>query len=224
MRHLEQLVNPRLDGLLQAQHFHRRVLRHLPFPGQGIGHLADFQAVEGLFQHQHLVAELQSFGHGFPGVIRKSGAQRDFQVRVGLPHLLDGFQAVPARRHAHVGEHQRIGATFSQCVFDQFEGFLPLVRRVELKRQAIRVRRAEQCGFCASEGLFIVGFGAEDLAEVIMNRRRVVDDQDAPVGPHARHFHPLSSVDRCGLSRIGTMLPAFSSSAACWLLTALLKK
>ena len=100
--------------------------------------------------------------------------------------------------------------------------FLALIGRVELKGQAIDGQRAEQGLFRARQRLFVVDRGTQDLAKVLMNRGRVVDDQNAPVGSHERRFHPLSSVERCGLSRIGpmswlggTILPAFSSSAAC---------
>ncbi|MNM82125.1 hypothetical protein D3C81_941480 [compost metagenome] len=135
MRHLEQFVYPCLDGLLKAQQLQRRVLCQLPFPGQGIGHLADFQGIERFFQNQQLVTELQSFGHGFPAVVGIGSAQGNLQVRVGIPQLFNGFQAVPAGRHTHVDESQGIGAAIGQCTFDQFQGFLALIGGVDLEGQ-----------------------------------------------------------------------------------------
>ena len=113
---------------------------------------------------------------------------------------------------------------------DQFERFLALVGGVELEHQPRRLGAAEQRCFSAGEGLFVVGIRAENLAEILMDRRCVVDDQNAPVGLDGRSFHSLSSVARRESSGIApvswvacTMLPAFSNSAACWLLTARLK-
>ncbi|MNI39670.1 hypothetical protein D3C73_938590 [compost metagenome] len=135
VRNLEQLVDPRLDGTLQAEHFQCRVLGQLPFPGQGIGHLANFQGVERLFQNQQLVAKLQPFGHRLPAVVTVGGAQGNLQIWIGTPQLFDGFQSVPARWHSHVGERQGIGLSVCHGLLDHFQGFLTLIGRVELEGQ-----------------------------------------------------------------------------------------
>ncbi|MNZ91300.1 hypothetical protein D3C78_1102790 [compost metagenome] len=141
--HLEQFLDALFDGAFQAAHFPRRILGQLPFPGHGAGHLADFQGVEGFLEDQQLIVELDPFGHGFPGVVRERRAQGDLQARVGLPQRLDGLQAVPARRHTHVGEHQRIGLAFGLGALDQFQRLLALVGRVDLELQPIDLRGAE---------------------------------------------------------------------------------
>ncbi|MNR00138.1 hypothetical protein D3C85_1159000 [compost metagenome] len=134
--HLQQLLHPLLDGALQIMQLARGVLGQLPLPAQGIGHLADFQTVEGLFQDQQLVAELDVLGQFVPGVVRERRAQGNLQVRVGLPQCLDGFQAIPARGHAHVGECHGVGTALRTCAGDQLQRVFTPVGGIEFELQA----------------------------------------------------------------------------------------
>ncbi|MNN07021.1 hypothetical protein D3C81_1198350 [compost metagenome] len=216
VRDLEQFVHPRLDGPLKAEHLQRRVLRQLPFPGQGIGHLADFQTVERLFQDQQLIAELQPFGHRFPAVVAVRRAQGDLQVRVDTPQLLDGFQAIPAGRHAHVDKGEGVGIATGQCAIDQCQRFLALIGGVELEAQVRRLLAAEQRLLQLLQIDGVRHLRGEDLAKVIVDRRRVIDDQDTPVGLRKRRFHASSSF---GARRQLSL----SNCPACSALTAALK-
>ncbi len=105
------------------------------------------------------------------------------QVGVDVPQLFDGFQAVPTRRHAHVDEHQGVGGVGGQGLVHQFQGFLALIGGIQHKGLAHRRSVAEQGFFNAVQGGVVVGVDAQDLAEVRVDRRRVIDDQDASIGP-----------------------------------------
>ena len=50
----------------------------------------------------------QPFGHLIPGVIRIGGADDDLEVGVGGPKPGNGFNAIPAWRHADIHKCQRI--------------------------------------------------------------------------------------------------------------------
>ena len=216
MRDLEQLLHAFLDGALQADHLEGRVLGQLPFPGQGAGHLADFQVVEGLFQDQQLVVVLQARFDGLEGIVGIGRAERDLQVGVHLPQLFDGVQAVPARGHAHVDKHHGVGRVGVQGLLDQRQGFLALVGRIQVKRLARRRGGAEEGGLQGVEGGLAVLVGTEDLAKILVDRSRVIHDQDAPVGP--ARFRPhgvLSTCKRLDGMTIPSLVLQLNGARAC---------
>ncbi|MNE97543.1 hypothetical protein D3C80_1959120 [compost metagenome] len=70
-----------------------------------------------------------------------------------------------------------------QCRFDLVQGFHALERRIEHEtRTGDRHRGAEQGFFGAAQAVIGARLGAEDLAKILMDGWRVVDDQDPPIG------------------------------------------
>lgn len=179
-----QLSGAFFDRLFEQRHLQLCVFGHLPLGRQCAGHLADFDGIEGFFQNQQAIAQFQAFVDVFPGIVGIGGAKRHLQLGIDLPQPFDGFQPVPARRHAHVDEGHRIGHVIGQRRLDLVQGFEALKRRVEheaLQRQ--RRRGAEQGIFGADQAVVIDRWRTEDLGEVRMNRGCVIDDKNPPVGP-----------------------------------------
>ncbi len=183
VRDFQQFLHPFFDGALQAAHLAGHVLSQLPFPRQRTGHLADLQVVERLFQDQQLVVVLQPCLDGLEGIVGIRRAQRDLQVGVDVPQLFDGLQAIPAGRHAHIDKHHGIGGVGGQGLAHQCQRFLALVGRIQLEHLAGSSGGAEQGFLKAIQRRLGVGVGAQDLAEILVDRRSIVDDQNAAVGP-----------------------------------------
>ncbi|KDB50728.1 hypothetical protein X805_37150 [Sphaerotilus natans subsp. natans DSM 6575] len=164
----------------------------LPLGAQRARELADLDGVEGLLQDQQPVAHVQPREHLLPGVVGIGGADDDLQPRVFLPQPLDGLDAIPARRHAHVDEGHRVGSAGGAGGLHHRQRLAPLQRRVDLEaigRRGGRHRRrvGEQCHLQRVElvsRLWRHGPSAgriEDLAEVLVDRGHVVHEQDASV-------------------------------------------
>ncbi|MNF74838.1 hypothetical protein D3C84_568810 [compost metagenome] len=119
-----------LDRLFEQRHLQRRVFGHLPLGGQRAGHLADFDGIERFLENQQAVAEFQALVDVVPGIVGIGGAERHLQLRIDLPQPFDGFQAVPARRHAHVDEGHRIRQVVGQGRLDLVQCFKALKRRI----------------------------------------------------------------------------------------------
>ncbi|MNY09015.1 hypothetical protein D3C86_1419040 [compost metagenome] len=126
-----QLPGAFLDGLLQQGHFQCRVFGHLPFGGQCARHLADFDGIEGFFQNQQAIAQLQALVDVFPGIVGIGGAKRHLQLGIDLPQPFDGLQPVPARWHAHVDEGHGVGQVVGQRGLDLVQCLEALKRRIE---------------------------------------------------------------------------------------------
>jgi hypothetical protein len=130
-----------------------------------------------------LVVVLQPRFDRFKGIVGISRTQGNLQVGVDVPQLFNGLQAIPARRHAHVDEHHGIRGVGRQGLVDQGKRLLALVGGVQLEGLAQHWRGAEQGFLEAVHGRLAVWIGTQDLAEVLMDRGRVIDDQNATVGP-----------------------------------------
>ncbi len=132
------------------------------------------------------------------------GADHDLEVGIRLPEALDRLDAVPAGRHAHVHERERVGLSLFVPRFDDGEAFFSLVRvreqvplrdrtrgfgklpeerRLELieRGDGVHLRRGRRC---------------EDLPKVVVDRRVVIDDEDPPVLFDARRHAAL--LGACG--------------------------
>ena len=64
--------------------------------------------VERLLQQHEIVADAEPLRHRLPRVVRERRADDDLQRGIVLPEPLDGLDAVPARRHPHIHERQRV--------------------------------------------------------------------------------------------------------------------
>src|SRR6516162_3266200 len=82
----------------------------LPLAAQGAGRLQDLDRLEWLFDDDQLVGVPKPFQELEPVVVRVGGAHHHLHLRVDLPELLDGLETVPAGRHAHVDERDRVGS------------------------------------------------------------------------------------------------------------------
>jgi hypothetical protein len=111
------------------------------------------------------------------------GADDDLDVRIHGPQAFDRLQPVPARRHAHVDEGECKGAAALDGAFDHAETLLALQGEVQLERrmQPGRGAVAEQDSFGFRHGRVAAAFVREDLLEILVDRRIVVDDQDAAI-------------------------------------------
>ena len=159
-----------LDRLLEQRHLQLRIFGHLPLGGQRAGHLADFDRIERFLENQQTVAQLQAFVDVFPGIVGVGRAQRHLQLGVDLPQAFDGFQAVPARWHAHVDERHRVGHVVGQGRFDLVQRFEALEGRIEYETlERGRHRSAEKGLFRAGEAVVIGRWRAEDLDKVLMD-------------------------------------------------------
>ncbi|MNF76085.1 hypothetical protein D3C84_581840 [compost metagenome] len=170
-----QLLGSFLDRLLQGAHLHGRVLGHLPLHGERTGQLADLDRVEGLLQDQQAVAQVEALGHFLPGIVGVGGAEGNLQLGVGLPELLDGLDPIPAGRHAHVDERHGVGPPLRQRAGEHGQGFLALMGGVEFEGVLHGRGVAEQGRLGGGQHGLAVLAGAENLAEVLVDRRVVVD-------------------------------------------------
>jgi hypothetical protein len=119
--------------------------------------------MKGLVEQDEIAGVAELLEQGSPRVVGVAGADDDLQPRIDCPELADGLDAVPARRHAHVDERDRIGALVGESLADEAQPLLPLIGGVDDKGL---VRRRARCGR-----------RLEDLPIVVVNRQHVVDDQ-----------------------------------------------
>ena len=115
---LERLVGS-LQGLralghefLQAFEVAFGLVEQIPFFGQGVGQLPHLQHLKGLFEHQEPVGVAEALDDVMPGKIGVGGADDDLQIRAFPPDVINGFNPVPARFHAHVHERHGVGPPF----------------------------------------------------------------------------------------------------------------
>ncbi len=229
-----QAARARRDHLFEAQHMLSDQLVVFPFAAQRRGALQNLDRFGGFAQHQQLVGVAEPLHHLGPVVVGMGRTDDHLHVGIRRPQALDGFQAVPARRHAHVDERHRIRTTLGERLVHHRDAFLALMRRVDVE---VRPRRrgyvvAEQICFQHIErGLRrVLGLGAQDLAKIRMNGRIVVDDQNAPVAERSgvRHGRPprgLQGSSRMNMApRPGPSLVTRSEPPSSWAASAPLCK
>ena len=169
--------------LFQLQYMQAGLEIELPLFSQGVGQLLHLHVVERLFQHQQAVRLADLGAHLLPGIIRVSGADDDLKFRIDLPDAGDGFHAVPAGRHAHIDEGHRVRPLVGQGFFHHRQSLLSLKGGIQFETDLFgRLLFVKQRRFEVPPGGSPGGAGAQDVAEILMNARIVVDDQDAAVG------------------------------------------
>src|SRR5262249_15720506 len=119
-----------------------------------------------------------------PGIIRVGRTNDHLQIRKLLPNARDRFDSVPAGRHAYVNEGDRIWFPAGGRRADFFQSFLaleggaylkgPWARRVRCFPKESRFVRFKACGELSIRRV-------QDFPEVFMNRRIVVDDENASI-------------------------------------------
>ncbi len=105
-------------------------------------------------------------------------------MRVYCPEALNGFQAIRARRCAHLDKCERVGPAGFQRALHQLHARLAVQGGIDLEALAgtllavagpRRTLRVQQRPFRAV-------LGAENLLYGRVNRRVIVDDQYTPIG------------------------------------------
>ena len=110
----------------------------VPLACQRVGALQHLDRLERLLDHQQLVGMIQTRYHLRPVVVRVRRADDHLHVRVDLPQALNGLQAVPTRRHAHIDERHRVGLILLERLLHACHTLLTLQGRVDLESRARR--------------------------------------------------------------------------------------
>ena len=186
-----------LDRRLQVLDVRARSPRQRPLGGQRVGALHDLDRVERLLDDQERVALAQPRPQVLPRVVRVGRADDHLQERIGSPDLLDGLDPVPAGRHAHVDERERVGPASAVGGGHPLEGLTSLKRRVELELAGPGgLLGAEQHRGELVHGRLGGARSGQDLPEVAVNGLVVVDNQDSPVHVSGDGRHSPRSIGR----------------------------
>src|ERR1051325_4630673 len=158
----------------------------LPLLRQGVGQLKRFDVVERFLEDKQAIGLAHLGPHLRPGVIRVRSADRDLEFGVNLPDARDRFDPVPTRWHAHVHEGHRVRARLGEGLLDQFKRLLALHGGIQLKGccgVSIHGGSIEQHRGSLGDLGGHTAPAAKYLSEIFVDRRIVVDDQNAVVGP-----------------------------------------
>ena len=119
-----------------------------------------------------------------PGVIRIRGADDDLDVGLELPDACGRFDPVHARRHAHVDEGHCVRANWPRtpgAPSPHPPSPAALELQLEARLHGLVVAAPEQHALGLGERSVAAPARAQDLAEIVVNRRVVVDDEHAAV-------------------------------------------
>ncbi len=158
-RSVGQLARLLVDHGAQLRELQMRVAGQLPFFGERAGQLADLRRVERLLEQQQSIDRPELAQDVFPRIVRVGGADDDLERGIRLPQLFHRLHAIPAGRHAHVDEGQRIGAIGGARGLDQLQGLLALVGGIDVVN-GNRCRRA----LAEEIGLGIVELSADEAS------------------------------------------------------------
>jgi hypothetical protein len=182
-----------LLGGLQALDQLALTTHHVPLVGEGRGELQDLDRIEGLLQDQEPIAVPEPVDRLLPGIVRIGRADDDLELGVLGPQLLDRAHAVPAGRHANVHEGHRVRALLGQRGLEHCQALLSLQSALELEVHArglsfggLRARGpAHESGPGVRQEAGVLLRGDQDFLEILVDRRVVVDQQDALQGLQA---------------------------------------
>src|SRR5437667_12009640 len=134
--------------------------------------LQELDVIESLFENDESVGLADFPYHLFPGVIGVGGANYHLQGRVRFPDAVNGFHAVPAWRHAHIDESQRVGPALLNGPLHLLQTFLALVGRIDLEAGLVGLLRgvAEKQGFGADKSLVFRSVPNADPADFMLAR------------------------------------------------------
>jgi hypothetical protein len=154
--------------LRQLGHLGARLHAQLPFFRQRVSELLHFDIVERFLEHQQAVG-LPDFRANFlPRIVGIRGADDDLHIRIDFPDLRDRFNAIPAGRHSHIHECQRIRPALLERFLYHFQPFFALEGRIQFK--ALRLLRLrgffEKHSFHFIYRRLIGGIGAEDVVKI----------------------------------------------------------
>src|ERR1700674_1969434 len=117
--------------------------------------------------------------HLRPVIVRMRRADDNLDVRVELPQALNGLQAIPPGRHAHIDECHRGRLLLLYRLPDPPHTLLTLQGRVDLESRARRGRGllAQQQAFGRQQFSTAPGVAAQDLQKVLVDRPVVIHDE-----------------------------------------------
>ncbi|HEX9782562.1 MAG TPA: hypothetical protein VGA56_07500 [Opitutaceae bacterium] len=130
-----EALGARLDPNLEVLHVDFRRFLKIPLFSQRMCELQDLDLIKWLLDHHPSITGGQGPLDLAPTPVGKGGADHDLQRCVDLPELLDGREPVPARRHAHVDERQRVWAPLAARLPHELQGLLSLKGRIDLERK-----------------------------------------------------------------------------------------
>ena len=186
-----QLARLLIDHAAQLGQLEVRLAGQAPLLRQRAGDLTDLGGVERLLQDQQPIAGAEPAQDVLPRIVGVRRADDDLDLGIGGPQVGDGLDAVPAGRHAHVDERDRVALAAPEAVAHLAQRLLPLVREVHVVPFAPHRRRLfpEERLLHLRQHLVLLA-ALQDLAKVLVDLRIVVDDQDPPVlGKGVRHAH-----------------------------------
>src|SRR5438067_509115 len=116
-------------------------------------------------------------------MIGVSSADDDLQSGVNLPEAANGFQAIPSRWHPHIDEGHRVRLICCQGLFYLGKGFLALKRGFQFEGEARELwfRSPEESLRFLIDGRSGRIVCHQDLAEVLVDGRVVVNDENASI-------------------------------------------
>jgi hypothetical protein len=147
-----------VDHAPQLLELQVRAPREMPFLGQGARELTHLRRVERLAEQQQAIAHPELLQDVLPRVVRISRADDALQVWRELPDTLDGLNAVPARRHAHVDECDRKRRLLGEGLLDHTGTLAALVGEADLEfhRRQAALRQGGRCLVGEEVGLELV--------------------------------------------------------------------
>jgi hypothetical protein len=180
-----------------------------PLAGEGVGDLDDLDGIERLLEDQQVLGVLTEPRDDLgPRVIGVRRADDDLQLRGLLPHALDRLEAVPAGRHVHVDERQRVRPAVGHGGLDERQRVLPLHRRRhgEAAPRLVLDGIAEDGSLHARQLVVAHPRRRQDARKIAVDRWVVIDHQDAPLALtiDLHHHHPALN---CTDLRIGLRVP-----------------
>ncbi len=201
---LFQFSGARAHQLLQVVEIGLGLAGQAPLFRQCNGQLLDLNVVEGLFEHQQLVAALQAAGDVLQRVFGGGGAEDDFQGGVRLPEMADGFDAVPAGRRAHIYKGQGVRAALRGGARHLLQALRALPRAIQIEARQDKAGSGRGGRFRLHPGplagLRVVG--RQNLAELLVDVRVFVNNQDA-IGFMGLHQMLFLSSARSQENRLG---------------------
>src|ERR1039458_3674665 len=181
-----------LDNVLgQLRYLKSRLVVELPLFCQGVRELLHFDIVERLLEDEQAVGFADFGPHFLPRIISVGGADDDLEFRIHFPDARDGFNAIPTGRHPHVHEGHAVRPVVPERLLHHLQRLLALIGGVQLKTHLIRRRLVviEEHPFHFFHSGLIGVVRAENLPEVVVDARIVVNDQDAIVWFKVCAFH-----------------------------------